>query len=68
MLAGHRYEAGTPYEWTSQMRDAIGCQVFTVDDDVHGSVLREPGCAAELVPYFTTGRIDRRRWLVRAAA
>ncbi|WP_414638070.1 hypothetical protein [Actinophytocola sp.] len=50
------------------MRDAIGCQVFTVDDDVHGSVLREPGCAAELVPYFTTGRIDRRRWLVRAAA
>jgi pimeloyl-ACP methyl ester carboxylesterase len=59
VLAGHRYEAGTPYEWTPQMRDAIGGQVFTVEDDVHGSVLREPGCAAELVSYFTTGRIDR---------
>lgn len=58
VLAGHRYEAGTPYEWTSQMREAIGGQVFTVDDDVHGSVLREPGCAAEMVTYFTTGDID----------
>jgi pimeloyl-ACP methyl ester carboxylesterase len=59
VLAGHRYEAGSPYEWTPQMRAAIGGTVFTVDDDVHGSVLREPGCAAELVSYFTTGRIHR---------
>jgi pimeloyl-ACP methyl ester carboxylesterase len=59
VLAGHRYEAGSPYEWTPRMRDAIGGLVFTVEDDVHGSVLREPGCAAELVSYFTTGRIDR---------
>lgn len=59
VLAGHRYEAGSPYEWTLQMRAAIGGRVFTVNDDVHGSVLREPGCAAELVSYFTTGRIGR---------
>jgi hypothetical protein len=59
VLAGHRYEAGTPYEWTPLMRDAVGGTVFTVEDDVHGSVLRVPGCAAELVSYFTTGRIDR---------
>jgi pimeloyl-ACP methyl ester carboxylesterase len=59
VLAGHRYEAGTLYEWASQMRAAIGGRVFTVEDDVHGSVLREPGCAAELVSYFTTGRVDR---------
>jgi len=58
VLAGHRFEAGSPYEWTSQMRATIGGKVFTVEDDVHGSVLREPGCAAELVSYFTTGRTD----------
>ncbi|MFI7147029.1 alpha/beta hydrolase [Nonomuraea sp. NPDC050022] len=46
------------YEWTRQMHAAIGT-VFTVDDDVHGSVLRVPDCAAELVSYFDTGRIDR---------
>ncbi|GAB2792744.1 alpha/beta hydrolase [Amycolatopsis magusensis] len=59
VLAGHRYEAGSPYEWTPRMRAAIGGTTFTVDDDVHGSVLREPGCATELVSYFTTGRIDQ---------
>jgi pimeloyl-ACP methyl ester carboxylesterase len=59
VLAGHRYEAGSPYEWTPQMRAAIGGTVFTVDDDVHGSVLRDPECAAEMVSYFATGRIDQ---------
>ncbi|WP_329427183.1 alpha/beta hydrolase [Streptosporangium sp. NBC_01495] len=59
VLSGHRYEAGTPYEWTTQTRSAIGGTVFTVDDDVHGSVLKRPDCAADLVAYFTTGRIDR---------
>lgn len=59
VLSGHRYEAGTPYEWTTQMKSAIGGTVFTVNDDVHGSVLKEPGCAAKLVTYFTTGRVDR---------
>ncbi|GAA3510563.1 pimeloyl-ACP methyl ester carboxylesterase [Streptosporangium album] len=58
VLSGHRYEAGTPYEWTTQMKSAIGGTVFTVNDDVHGSVLKEQGCAAKLVTYFTTGRID----------
>ncbi|WP_327587882.1 alpha/beta hydrolase [Nonomuraea sp. NBC_00507] len=59
VLAGHRYEAVSLYEWTKQMHAAIGGTVFTVADDVHGSVLRVPDCATELVSYFTTGRIDR---------
>ncbi|NBE84773.1 alpha/beta fold hydrolase [Micromonospora sp. NEAU-HG-1] len=59
VLAGHRYEAGSPYEWTPQMRAAVGGTMFTVDDDVHGSVLRVPDCAAEMVSYFATGRIDQ---------
>lgn len=59
VLAGHRHEWLSPYEWTTQMHRAVGGAVFTVDDDVHGSVLREPGCAAELVSFFDTGRIDR---------
>lgn len=29
--------------------------MFTVEDDVHGSVLRVDGCAAMLVDYFETG-------------
>ncbi|MBT2231245.1 alpha/beta fold hydrolase [Nonomuraea sp. NEAU-A123] len=57
VLSGHRYEAISPYEWTTQMRSAIGGKVFTVKDDMHGSVLRE--CPAGLVSYFTTGRIAK---------
>ncbi|WP_433432194.1 alpha/beta fold hydrolase [Nonomuraea sp. CA-141351] len=59
VLSGHRYEAVSLYEWTKQMHAAIGGTVFTVDDDVHGSVLRVPDCAAKLVSYFDTGRVDR---------
>lgn len=59
VLAGHRYESLSLYEWTKQMHAAIGGTIFTVNDDVHGSVLRVPNCAAELVSYFNTGRIDR---------
>lgn len=55
VLSGHRYEAISPYEWTTQMQSTIGGTVFTVNDDMHGSVLRE--CPAKLVSYFTTGRI-----------
>ncbi|MFF4621173.1 alpha/beta fold hydrolase [Nonomuraea jabiensis] len=58
VLAGHRYESVSLYEWTKQMHAAIGGTVFTVDDDVHGSVPRVPDCATELVSYFNTGRID----------
>ncbi len=58
VLSGHRYETPSPYEWTPQMRAVAGGRVYTVDDDVHGSVLNEPACAADLVAYFTTGRID----------
>ena len=58
VLSGHRYETPSPYEWTWQTRAIVGGKVYTVDDDVHGSVLREPACAADLVSYFDTGRID----------
>ena len=58
MLAGHRHEIVSVFEWTAEMRAAVGGKVYTVEDDVHGSVLRVPECAADLVEYFTTGRID----------
>ena len=59
VLSGHRYETPSPYEWTGQMQSIVGGKVYTVDDDVHGSVLEVPACAADLVSYFDTGRIDR---------
>ncbi|TDE22825.1 alpha/beta hydrolase, partial [Nonomuraea mesophila] len=59
VLSGHLYEHGTPYQWTPQMRSAIGGKVFTVRDDVHGSAMKDSSCAGEVVAYFTTGRIDR---------
>lgn len=59
VLAGHRDEIVSVFEWTAQMRKAVGGKVYTVEDDVHGSVLRVPECAADLVAYFETGRIDK---------
>jgi pimeloyl-ACP methyl ester carboxylesterase len=58
VLAGHRHEIVSVFEWTAQMRKSIGGKVYTVEDDVHGSVLRVPECAADLASYFATGRID----------
>jgi hypothetical protein len=58
VLSGHLYEAVSVYKWTPQMQSIIGGAVFTVRDDVHGSVLFEPGCGAKLLSYFNTGRID----------
>lgn len=58
VLSGHRFETPSPYEWTLQTKAIVGGRVYTVDDDVHGSVLREPACAADVVSYFDTGRID----------
>ncbi|WP_203784057.1 alpha/beta fold hydrolase [Paractinoplanes rishiriensis] len=58
VLSGHRYETPSPYEWTLQTQAIVGGKVYTVDDDVHGSVLREPACAADLLSFFDTGRID----------
>ena len=40
------------------MEAIVGGKVYTVDDDVHGSVLEEPACAADVVSFFDTGRID----------
>ena len=59
VLSGHRYETPSPYEWTVEMKSIVGGRIYTVNDDVHGSVLREPACAADVVSYFSSGRIDR---------
>lgn len=58
VLSGHRYETPSPYEWTLEMKDLVGGRLYTVDDDVHGSAPQEPACAADVVSYFDTGRID----------
>ncbi|MCG5213367.1 alpha/beta fold hydrolase [Streptosporangium soli] len=57
VLAGHRYEFMSAYEYAAQMQAKIGGKIYTIDDDAHSSALRE--CAADVVGYFTTGRIDR---------
>jgi hypothetical protein len=59
VLAGHRYESVTAYEWAVRMQKKVGGNLFTVNDDEHGSVLKNAGCAAKLVAYFNTGRIDQ---------
>jgi pimeloyl-ACP methyl ester carboxylesterase len=55
VMSGHLYEAVSVYRWTLQMQRDVGGTVFTVHDDVHGSVLSVDGCAAMLVAYFETG-------------
>jgi len=59
VLAGHLYESVSVYQWTPQAQAAIGGTVFTVADDVHGSVLRVPACAAQALSYLDTGLIGR---------
>ncbi|TDD96447.1 alpha/beta fold hydrolase [Actinomadura rubrisoli] len=59
VLSGHRHEQITAYEWTLQMQATVGGKVYTIDDDVHTAAMRVPECAADVVAYFTTGRIDR---------
>jgi pimeloyl-ACP methyl ester carboxylesterase len=56
VLAGHRWETPSPYEWTLETQAMVGGRVYTVDDDVHGSVLM--ACGADLLAFFNTGRID----------
>ncbi|MFC5828197.1 alpha/beta fold hydrolase [Nonomuraea insulae] len=58
VLAGHLYEFMSVYDWTLQTRRAIGGTVYKVADDVHVSTTRVPECAADVVKYFETGRID----------
>ncbi|MEV0622410.1 alpha/beta fold hydrolase [Nonomuraea sp. NPDC050404] len=57
VLSGHLHENQSPYEWTKQTRAAAGGHVVTIDDDVHGSALRTPGCLAAIAAYFETGRL-----------
>jgi pimeloyl-ACP methyl ester carboxylesterase len=58
VLSGHRYESIAPYEWATQMQSTIGGALFTVSDDIHGSVVYEPDCAVKMMSYFYTGRIE----------
>lgn len=55
-LSGHLYETVSPYEWTRGMQATVGGGVFSVDDDIHGSLILVPDCAARMVTYFETGR------------
>ncbi|MET3423697.1 pimeloyl-ACP methyl ester carboxylesterase [Actinoplanes tereljensis] len=57
-LSGHRWESPTPYPWIAQVQAKIGGTVFTVEDDIHGSVARVPECTEHLEAYFLTGRPD----------
>ena len=57
-LSAHRYETPTPYEWAAQIQSLTGGTVFTVDDDIHGSLPFVPECAEHLQAYFLTGRPD----------
>ncbi|GAA5016128.1 alpha/beta hydrolase [Actinopolymorpha pittospori] len=56
VLSGHRYESVSVYRWTHDMKAAVGGTTFTVEDDVHGSVIDAPDCAAHVVAYFRTGK------------
>lgn len=38
------------------MKAAVGGTTFSVEDDVHGSVIEAPDCAAHVVAYFRTGK------------
>ncbi len=60
VLSGHRYESVSVYEWTADMRKAVGGTTFTVEDDVHGSALMEPGCVTHILRYFETGSAGAR--------
>ncbi|MFD0522999.1 alpha/beta fold hydrolase [Paractinoplanes durhamensis] len=57
-MSGHRYESSTPYPWVGQMQSAIGGTVFTVEDDIHGSLVAVADCVERLTAYFRTGRPD----------
>jgi pimeloyl-ACP methyl ester carboxylesterase len=54
-LVGHSKEMVTPHEWAKDMRDVIGGEVMTVDDDGHGT-LSDLDCASAAVDFFATGR------------
>ena len=57
-MSAHRYESTTPYPWAGQMRSVIGGMVFTVEDDIHGSLPFVADCATHMAAYFMTGRPD----------
>jgi|GEM_PF-6550026 len=57
-MSGHEHETSTPYPWVRQMQDAIGGEVFTVKDYVHGSAPFAPECASHILDYFDTGKAD----------
>ncbi|MEV6235208.1 alpha/beta fold hydrolase [Lentzea sp. NPDC051838] len=54
-LVGHLYEPVTPIGWALAMRDKIGGDLMTIEDDAHGSLADLP-CAEAAVTFFDTGR------------
>jgi pimeloyl-ACP methyl ester carboxylesterase len=60
VLSGHRWESVSVYEWTAEMQAAVGGLAFTVEDDIHGSALQEPGCFSHILSFFETGRAGAR--------
>ncbi|MBR8745435.1 alpha/beta fold hydrolase [Nocardiopsis sp. MG754419] len=54
-LVGHAKEMVTPHIWATDMREVIGGEVMTVDDDGHGT-LSDLDCATAAVDFFATGR------------
>ncbi|WP_246090177.1 alpha/beta fold hydrolase [Nonomuraea deserti] len=56
VLSGHRYENLSPWEGVLATHETIGGTLVSMDDDVHGSAIRVPGCAAKVIAYFETGR------------
>jgi pimeloyl-ACP methyl ester carboxylesterase len=56
-LVGHREEETTPYGFALDMRQRIGGELLTVEDDQHGSLNRIP-CGNKAVRFFSTGHTD----------
>ncbi|GAA1962425.1 alpha/beta fold hydrolase [Amycolatopsis minnesotensis] len=56
-LVGHRYEPVTPIGWAIAMRERVGGDLMTIEDDVHGSLSALP-CADAAVTFFDTGRTN----------
>lgn len=54
-LVAHTHEVITPHWWAREMRDVIGGELMSVEDDGHGTLTRLD-CAEAAVTFFATGR------------
>lgn len=53
-LVGHTHEMVTPYVWAHEMRQVVGGEVMSVEDDGHGT-LSDLDCAVAAIDFFATG-------------